>query len=150
MGRLDNFHARVVALVDDDAGLCNAIANLLRSAGFEAATFTSAEQFTELAHRESICCLVLDLGLPGIGGQELLEQLRASDWRIPIVCTTGRREPDGKLAEQVLHAGARTLLYKPFDSEELLQILRSDEVLRSQELESEHTPKEVCSGSHRS
>jgi FixJ family two-component response regulator len=126
--------ARVISLVDDDADLCIAIANLLRSAGFVAETFASAEQFLELAHRESICCLVLDLGLPGMGGAALLRQLRASGWCIPIVCITGQSDPSGNLAEQVLRAGARTILYKPFVSEELLQVLQSDNLLRSEGL----------------
>jgi FixJ family two-component response regulator len=116
--------ARVVALVDDDADVRIAIADLLRSAGFEAETFASAEQFLELAHREAICGLVLDLGLPGMGGAALLRQLRASGWRIPIICITGQSDPSGKLAQQVLQAGAQAILYKPFDSEQLLQVLQ--------------------------
>ncbi|MDB6160423.1 MAG: response regulator receiver protein [Gammaproteobacteria bacterium] len=122
--------ARIVALVDDDADVRVAIAGLLESAGFEAVTYASAEQFLELAHRESIRCLVLDLGLPGIGGAVLLRQLRASGWCTPVICMTGQRDPSGNLAEQVLRAGARTILYKPFDSEELLQVVESADVLR--------------------
>jgi FixJ family two-component response regulator len=143
-------NARLVALVDDDTQLSVAIANLLRSAEIDVATFNSAEKFLEFAQRESICCLVLDLGLPGMGGPELLRRLRASGWGMPIVCITGQPDPGGRLAEQVLQAGACRILYKPFDSEELLQLLQSDEVLRSAGLGSEHVGKEPCSGTRRS
>jgi FixJ family two-component response regulator len=114
-----------VALVDDDAGLCAAFANLLRSAGLAAELFASAEEFLQQARPEAIRCLVLDLGLPGMSGLELLRHLRANGWHIPIVCTTGQPDPDGKLAKQILAAGALTILYKPFDSEELLRLLQS-------------------------
>ena len=124
--------ARVVALVDDDAELSTAIANLLRSAGIDVATFTSAEEFLKSADKEAIRCLVLDLGLPSMGGTELLRQLRAGGWSVPIVCITGQPDPGGRLAALVLQAGALTILYKPFDSEQLLQLLG----------------KEPCSGTH--
>jgi FixJ family two-component response regulator len=141
---------RIVALVDDDVELCIALATLMRSAGFEVETFASAEQFLESGRRESIRCLVLDLGLPGMGGLELLGQLSASSWRTPIVCITGQPELDGKLAEQVLQAGARAILYKPFDSEALLKALQSDAVRRPEGADLEDTGKGSCGGTPRS
>jgi FixJ family two-component response regulator len=116
-----------VAIVDDDADLCSAFAELLMSAGFAAEMFPSAEEFIRRARREEIRHLVLDLGLPGMGGLDLLRHLRASGWTTPIVCITAQPDPDGKLAKQILEAGAQTILYKPFDSEELLHLLQSDD-----------------------
>jgi FixJ family two-component response regulator len=116
-----------VALVDDDANLCTAFADLLRSAGLAAEMFPSAEEFLQRARREAIRCLVLDLGLPGMGGLELLRLLRASGWSTPIVCITAQPDPDGQLAKQILEAGAQTILYKPFDAEELLHLLQSND-----------------------
>ena len=142
--------APIVALVDDDASLAIAIANLLRSAGFDVVTFASAEQFLESAHRESIRCAILDLGLPGMDGLELLMQLRASGWDIPIVCTTGQPDPDGRLAKRALQAGARSILYKPFDSEALFSLLQSDDVLRPTAEDLDNTRTESCSGARRS
>jgi FixJ family two-component response regulator len=114
-----------VALVDDDLNLRAAVANLLRSAGFAAQMFASAEDFVRRARREAIRCLVLDLGLPGMGGLELLRYLRANGWSTPIVCITAQPDPDGRLAKQILEAGAQSILYKPFDAEELLDLLQS-------------------------
>jgi FixJ family two-component response regulator len=115
-----------VALVDDNANLCTALADLLSSAGLAAETFPSAEVFLQQACREAIRWLVLDLGLPGRGGLELLRHLRANGWSTPIICITAQPDPDGKLAKQVLEAGAQTILYKPFDSEALLHLLQSN------------------------
>jgi FixJ family two-component response regulator len=112
-----------VALVDDDENLCAAFADLLMSAGLAAEVFPSAEDFLQRASREAIRCLVLDLGLSGMSGLELLRHLRANGWPTPIICITAQPDPHGKLAKQVIEAGAQTILYKPFDSEELLHLL---------------------------
>jgi FixJ family two-component response regulator len=117
--------SQFVAIVDDDANLCAAVADLLRSAGFAVRMFQSAEEFLQRARREAIRCLVLDLGLSGMSGLELLRHLRATGWSTPIVCVTAQPDPSGKLAKQVLDAGAQTVLYKPFDSDELLHLLQS-------------------------
>jgi FixJ family two-component response regulator len=114
---------QLVAVVDDDANLCIAVADLLRSAGFAAETFPSAEEFLQRATREAICCLVVDMSLPGMGGLELLRHLRANGWSAPIIFITAQPDPGGQLAKQVLEAGAQTILYKPFDPEELLHLL---------------------------
>ncbi|MDB6156705.1 MAG: two-component system response regulator [Gammaproteobacteria bacterium] len=116
-----------VALVDDDANLCAAFADLLSSAGYAAEMFPSAEEFLQRARREAIRYLVLDLGLPGMGGLQLLRHLRANGWSTPIICITAQPDPDGKLAKQILEAGAQTILYKPFDSEELLDLLQPND-----------------------
>jgi FixJ family two-component response regulator len=114
-----------VAIVDDDENLCAAFADLLRSAGYTAEIFPSAEEFLRRARQESLRCLVLDLGLSGMSGLELLRHLRANGWSMPIVCITAQPDSDGELAKQILEAGAQTILYKPFDSEELLHLLQS-------------------------
>jgi FixJ family two-component response regulator len=114
-----------VAIVDDDENLSAAFADLLRSAGFAAEMFPSAEEFLRRARQESLRCLVLDLGLSGMSGLELLRHLRANGWSMPIVCITAQPDSDGELAKQILEAGAQTILYKPFDSEELLHLLQS-------------------------
>ena len=118
-------NAQYVAIVDADANLCAAFADLLMSAGFAVDLFPSAEEFLRRAHREAIRCLVLDLGLSGMSDIELLRHLRANGWSMPIVCITAQPDSDGELAKQILEAGAQTILYKPFDSEELLHLLQS-------------------------
>jgi FixJ family two-component response regulator len=116
-----------VAIVDDDANLCAAFADLLMSAGFAAEMFPSAEDFLRRARRKAIRCVVLDLGLSGMSGLALLRQMRATGWSTPVVCITAQPDPGGKLANEVLEAGAQAILYKPFDSEKLLHLLQSND-----------------------
>jgi two-component system response regulator FixJ len=114
-----------VAIVDDDANLCAAFAGLMESAGLAAQVFPSAEEFLQRAQRGAIRCLVLDLGLPAMSGLDLLRGLRADGWLAPIICVTAQPDSDGQLAKRVFAAGAQAILYKPFDPEELLQLLQS-------------------------
>jgi FixJ family two-component response regulator len=125
-GGMTTSNPQFVAFVDDDPNLRAAFADLLKSAGLAAETFASAEEFLQQACREAVRWLVLDLGLPGMGGLELLRHLRANGWSTAIVCITAMSDPDGTLEKQVLEAGAQTIFYKPFDSEELLRLLQSD------------------------
>jgi two-component system response regulator PhoP len=97
------------------------------SAGFAAEMFPSAEDFLRRARRKAIRCVVLDLGLSGMSGLALLRQLRANGWSTPVVFITAQPDPGGKLANEVLEAGARAILYKPFDSEKLLHLLQSND-----------------------
>jgi FixJ family two-component response regulator len=125
-GGMTTSSPQFVALVDDDPNLRAACADLLRSAGLAAQTFPSAEEFLQQACREAVRWLVLDLGLPGMGGLELLRHLRANGWSTPIICITAMSDADGKLAKRVLEAGAQTIFNKPFDSEEMLRLLQSN------------------------
>ena len=61
---------RVVCVVDDDASLRRSLKNLLTSVGFWVETFPSAEAFLESVHRQNTGCMVLDLGMAGMGGLE--------------------------------------------------------------------------------
>jgi FixJ family two-component response regulator len=125
-GGMTTSSPQFVALVDDDPNLRAAFEDLLRSAGLAAETFPSAEEFLQQAGREAVRWLVLDLGLPGMGGLELLRHLRANGWSTPIVCITAMSDSEGKIDKRALEAGAQTILYKPFDSEELLHLLQSN------------------------
>jgi FixJ family two-component response regulator len=121
---MTTLNTQFVAFVDDDAQLCVAFENLLRSAGIASESFPSAEDFLHRARQEAIRCVVLDMGLPQMSGVELLRHLRANGWNLPIICITGQPDTDGRLARQILEAGAQTLLHKPFDAEELIRLLR--------------------------
>ena len=82
----------MIAVVEDDAGLRTAIEQLLRSAGFRAVTFESAEEFLAHADRAAVECLIADINLPGISGVELVSRLGTNGQRVPAVLITGRRD----------------------------------------------------------
>ena len=113
----------VVCVVDDDASVCTALARLMKSAGLDVKTFTSAQNFLDQGCRDATGCLVLDVRMPGIGGLELQEKLLASDRRIPIIFISAHK--DCRAREQGLDAGAVAFLQKPFEDQILIEAVHS-------------------------
>jgi len=113
-------NAPAVYVVDDDEAVRDSICLLLESSGFVAREFASAELLlaTEPGH---MGCLLLDLHMPGISGVELLRLLRARGIRRPIIVVSGRR--DHVQDAEVWAAGATALLSKPFDDQQLLDLV---------------------------
>jgi FixJ family two-component response regulator len=111
---------RYIAVVDDSEALRGALDSLLRSAGFKARCFTSAEDFlaSQTHHRAS--CLILDVRLPGMSGLALQSQLSITGVRIPIVFISSTEDADGAHKARAMLDGAVAFLSKPFDPRVLL------------------------------
>src|SRR5207244_12564512 len=89
-----------------------ALQSLLRSVGFRAKTFASAEQFLQSEQIEHTACLILDVRMPGMSGLELQRRLMATQCRIPIVFVTAHGEEEARC--RALQEGAADFLLKPF------------------------------------
>jgi len=113
----------LIAIVDDDDALRNSLDNLLRSVGFRAQGFASAEAFLHANQAPETACLILDLRLPGINGLELQRQLGAAHWRIPIIFVTAYADDDVRV--RALAAGAVDFLSKPCREEDLLKAIEA-------------------------
>ena len=111
----------LISIVDDDDSLRNSLDNLIRSVGFQAQGFSSAEAFLSSNQAHDTACLILDMRLPGISGLELQRQIVAANWRIPIIFITSHA--DGDAQARALEAGAVDYLYKPFREEQLLNAI---------------------------
>ena len=111
----------VVYVVDDDPSVGKALERLLRSAGHDVRTFTSALEFIEGRELAAPACLVLDLNMPGLNGLELQEYLADKEISLPIVFITGY----GTVPESVkaMKAGAVDFLQKPFSDRDLLSAI---------------------------
>jgi FixJ family two-component response regulator len=109
----------VIAIVDDDEPLREALGSVMKAAGFSARTFASAEQFLACEDADEMDCLVLDVRLPGMSGVELQNQLRKSDSRLPIIFVTAHG--DDSLRESLMRAGAAAFFYKPVRSDRLVK-----------------------------
>lgn len=107
-----------IAVVDDDESVREATANLLRSSGYDAEVFASAEEFLESRHVFATC-IVLDVHLPEMDGLELQSRLEN---RVPIVFITA--DPDARARSQALRAGAIAFLHKPYREDDLLGAVR--------------------------
>ena len=114
---------RLVAIVDDDRSVQNAVKDLLESAGLSAQCFGSAEEFLESGQRNQTASLIADIRMPGMSGLELQTKLKAEGSRIPIIFITAHS--DDKIKQQAMTAGAVEFLSKPFDDEVLLEKVRA-------------------------
>ena len=113
----------MVAIVDDDELVRDALHGLMRAAGFSALTFSSGEEFLNSGQLERTACLIADIRMPGMSGLELQAQLNAERCRIPTIFITAHG--DARMRMQALRAGASEFLSKPFDDEALLQIVQA-------------------------
>jgi FixJ family two-component response regulator len=100
---VSNKAKRYVAVVDDDESLCRSLGRLLRTAGYQTLTYTSAEAFLEDARRPRFDCLVLDVQLGGISGLELSRRLASVKDPTPVIFITGHSNP--KIREEAEAAG---------------------------------------------
>lgn len=110
-----------IAVVEDDEGVRTALQQLLRSAGFNAVTFGTAEEFLAHAPAADVACLIADINLPGISGVELVKTVGMNGRSLPSVLITGRR--DAATAELARQAEEVPRLYKPFSDAALFEVI---------------------------
>lgn len=107
-----------ISVIDDDESVRKAVRRLIRSAGWDAEAFASAEEFLAAAGRRTPACLILDVRMRGMSGLELQRRLASSARPIPIVFITAHEDEAARRA--ALEAGAVDFLQKPFDDRVLL------------------------------
>src|SRR5215813_8899581 len=111
----------LIAIVDDDDSMRNSLDNLIRSVGFRAQGFSSAEAFLGSNQERATACLMLAVRMPGMNGLELQRQMVAANWQIPIIFITSHVDDDARA--RALEAGAVAFLYKPCREEELFNAI---------------------------
>ena len=108
-----------VHVVDDDASFRTAVERRLKNAGYEVATYPSAQQLLDdLPDESSPGCILLDVRIPGLSGPDLQARLIDLGSTLPIVFLTGHA--DTQTTVQTIKAGAQDFLTKPVSSEQLL------------------------------
>ena len=111
-----------VLVVDDDKQMLKAVTNALSARGYDVLTAASGEAALEIAAEEEPDLVLLDLGLPGMEGREVIERLRT--WsELPVIVISVRETQDDKVA--ALDAGADDFVTKPFGMKELLARMRA-------------------------
>jgi FixJ family two-component response regulator len=111
-----------VYVVEDDESIRRAIGRLLRSVGYHALTFESAEEFLDTISGTGEGCLVLDIRLPGMTGLDLQEKLSSSGAKYPVIFMTAHDNPQWQ--ERAKKAGALAYLKKPFGDRSLLDAIQ--------------------------
>ena len=113
----------LITVVDDDESVRESLPDLLKEFGFEAQTFSSAEEFLASKSIAETRCLLLDVAMPGMSGPDLQRELKNRDQSIPIVFITGQR--DEAIRPRLITQGAVDCLFKPFEPTDLLQALNT-------------------------
>jgi FixJ family two-component response regulator len=108
----------VVMVVDDDAGVRNAMRTLLKSVGIQSTLYSSAQEFLAAYQPAQPGCLVLDIRMPGMNGLELQQALNLSGAVIPVIFMSGHA--DIPMAVEAMQHGAFDFLQKPFRDQDLL------------------------------
>jgi FixJ family two-component response regulator len=113
----------VVAVVDDSDSVRESLPDLLQEFGFAAQAFASAEAFLASEAPNQTNCLILDVGLPGMSGPDLQQELLRRGQAIPIVFITAQGDPS--LRPRLLARGAVAYLLKPFSDDALLEAVHT-------------------------
>jgi FixJ family two-component response regulator len=112
----------LIAIVDDDPSARQGLQRLVRSVGWKAETFASAQEFLAHARIEPPSCVVLDLQLPGLSGLDLQKRMAEAGLETPIVFLTGHGDIPASV--QAMKAGAIEFLTKPVDEQNLLKAIQ--------------------------
>src|ERR687896_430895 len=111
-----------VLVVDDDAQMLKAVTNALSARGYDVLTAGNGESALSLIAEEDLDLLLLDLGLPGLQGRDVIQRLRS--WsELPVIVISVRESQEEKVA--ALDAGADDFVTKPFGMRELLARMRA-------------------------
>ncbi len=111
----------VVFVVDDDSLIRDSLEQLVKSVGLKADTFSSAEAFLDTELPDKPGCLVLDIRMSGLSGLDLQEELLKRGIVIPIIFITGHGTVS--MSVRAMKAGAVDFLQKPFEDQELLDLV---------------------------
>jgi FixJ family two-component response regulator len=109
---------KLVYVVDDDRRICEALHELLSSAGLQTMVFDSTTQYADAEKPDVPACLLLDVNLPGISGLDFQSQI-AAKYHPPIIFITGFGDIQSSV--RAIKAGAIDFLTKPFSQRDLLE-----------------------------
>jgi FixJ family two-component response regulator len=113
--------ALIVYIVDDDDSVRTGLSRLMRSAGFEARAFESADRFLDEVRDERSACILLDMTLPRVTGVQVQCRLRERGIRLPVIVVSAR--DDEATRREARDLGARFFFRKPVDDQALLDAI---------------------------
>ena len=116
----------MISIIDDDRSVREAVKSLIRSLGYEAVTFASAEEYLGADSDRDSECIITNVQMPGMTGIDLQDRLIADGYRRPIILMSALSAEDAG-ADASTTAASR-FLKKPFSDERLIDCL--DRVLK--------------------
>jgi FixJ family two-component response regulator len=112
-----------IAVIDDDLRVLESLVNLLRSFGYKAQSYDSAEQFLESGALSRIGCIVTDVEMRRMSGLDLLQHLKDNNSTVPVIIITGK--PSARTESFYLDNGAVGFFRKPVDGDALVELIGS-------------------------
>jgi DNA-binding NtrC family response regulator len=112
-----------ILVVDDSTAMIAALLGTLEDSGYEAVGAGDGQEALRRLRAEAFDLVVSDVVLPGLGGLQLLEEVRRLHPELPVLLVTGYATPE--VARDALSKGAAGFLEKPFTIEQLLQSVRA-------------------------
>lgn len=116
----------LLAIVDDDPGICKSMKNVLEKKGYSVTTCATGEEAISLARMRPQDIIFIDMKLPVLNGLEVYSEIKKINPKAVAVIMTAYRQEMDELVKQALKKGAYACLYKPFDMDEAIKII--DEV----------------------
>ncbi|WP_312517696.1 response regulator transcription factor [Massilia sp.] len=116
-------HQQTISIIDDDESVRQALGSLVRSLGFAAALFGSAEHFIAAGAVADSAVVVTDVQMPGMTGIDLQERLRREGHTVPMIFITAF--PEEALRKRAFAAGACCFLGKPFDGDVMIRCIEA-------------------------
>jgi FixJ family two-component response regulator len=114
---------RRIAVIDDDLRVLESLVNLLRSFGYSAESYKSAEQFLESDTLSRTSCIVTDVEMRQMSGLDLLQFLKNRNCAVPVIIITGK--PSARSEAFYLEKGAVGFFRKPVDGDALVELIGS-------------------------
>jgi len=115
------FNPPVIAVVDDEEAIRDALSDLLLVMGYSCQAFDRAETFLAADAPGRFDCLITDIRMPGMSGLDLLQHLQAAGSTMPVIVITSLTDPVTR--SRALESGAHAYLTKPVTDDVLLQSL---------------------------
>ncbi|EWC42590.1 response regulator [Pseudomonas stutzeri] len=115
---MSDAHEQVVYIVDDDQGMLDSTVWLLESVGLRARPFTGGREFLEACNGSDNACVLLDVRMPGMGGLQVQEAMRARGLELPVIFVSGHA--DVPIVVRAFKAGAVDFIEKPYNEQLLL------------------------------
>jgi len=112
----------LISIVDDEKSVREATKSLVRSLGYQASTFASADDFLKSEQVHDTSCLISDVQMPGLSGIDLQDRLIARGHCIPVIFMTGY--PDDNVRARAMKAGAVCFLNKPFSEDHFIECIK--------------------------
>ena len=115
---MNSHPARKILLVEDYKAQARVTRHELESGGYAVTVVSTGEEALIEIHRQQFELIVLDVGLPGISGFDVLQQIRIESYAIPVLILSAQEEIDDRV--KGLKLGADDYLVKPYDARELI------------------------------